>query len=503
MARIATEGIDYTNRDYEAYKDMMIEKLQEKMPEYTDTSETDAGIVIIECLANGLDILSMYNDAVANDCFLPTTQDRRIAVQIARQLQYVPKNQSASVIEMVFKLNSVQDTPITIPSGTSVCTIESEDYEQVYFETLNDLVIPAGFIGDEKIEENYQYSVRAIQGITVNEDLVGTSDGTPYQEFRLGSVEVLTDTIELMIDEGDGFDIWEQVDSFINSDETDNHYTVSVDDFDNCYIQFGNGSRGRIPLPFDNGIIATYRVGGGEIGNVSPNTVIEMDDEIAFVESCFNPHEPIILGSEKESIDEIREKAPAQFRTQNRAITVQDYIDLFKINFSEVDDVMAINPSSDILRMDIYFLMKEGYMITDVESKYEEFLDERIIPGTRYTFNNYQICNVNFNDIKVASKYGYNDVDVEKEVKDYITDIVFGERNFKFKGNFLLSDLEVSIINDVEGVATVRIMNNITGENTETGDTYTSDDMIIKGNTVQAPYDYEIMKVNDITINML
>ena len=47
MSREMTQGIDYTSRDYAAFKDLMINKLREKMPEYTDTSETDAGIVII------------------------------------------------------------------------------------------------------------------------------------------------------------------------------------------------------------------------------------------------------------------------------------------------------------------------------------------------------------------------------------------------------------------------------------------------------------------------
>ena len=65
MSRIPTTGIDYTSRDYEAYRTLMIEKLQEKMPEYTDTSSTDAGIVIIEALANGLDILSLYSDIIS------------------------------------------------------------------------------------------------------------------------------------------------------------------------------------------------------------------------------------------------------------------------------------------------------------------------------------------------------------------------------------------------------------------------------------------------------
>lgn len=503
MGRVATDGIDYTNRDYEAYKDMLITKLQEKMPEYTDTSETDAGIVILECLANGLDILSMYNDAVANDCFLPTTQDRRIAVQLARQLQYVPKNQTASEIEMVFVLNSVQSEPVLIPKGTTVSTIESDDYEQVFFETLENLYIPAGSLGDEQVEGVYQYKVRAIQGSYINEDVVGTSTGLPYQEFLLGSVEVLTDTIELWIDEGNGFDLWKQVDTFINSDETDNHYTVSVDEFDNCYIQFGNGSRGRIPLPFDNGIVASYRVGGGTEGNVSPNTVIELDEEIAFVDRCFNPDEPVVFGADKESIDEIREKAPAQFRTQNRAITLQDYGDLFKVNFREVADVVAVNSQSDVLTVDVYFVIKEGFSLAGLTETFTEFLDERVIPGTRYTFNDYEICNLNFNNIQVASTYGYNPLEVKQEVEDYIRDIIFEDKLLLFKDNFFLSDLEISLINDIDGVATVRVMNDITGENMSTGETYTSEDIIRNGSVVQAPKDYEIMQVNNIVINML
>ena len=60
MSRVPTQGIDYTSRDYEAFRELLIVKLQEKMPEYTDTSETDAGIIIIEALANGRDIMSLH-----------------------------------------------------------------------------------------------------------------------------------------------------------------------------------------------------------------------------------------------------------------------------------------------------------------------------------------------------------------------------------------------------------------------------------------------------------
>ena len=115
MSRKPTKGIDYTSRDYEAYRTLLIQELQKRMPEYTDTSQTDAGIVILECLANGLDICSLYSDVIANDCFLPTTQDRRLAVLLARQLGYVAKNQTASEIEQVFVLGNVMDRDIVVP----------------------------------------------------------------------------------------------------------------------------------------------------------------------------------------------------------------------------------------------------------------------------------------------------------------------------------------------------------------------------------------------------
>ena len=115
MSRNPTKNIDYTDRDYEAFRESMINYLVTKMPEYTDTSETDAGIVILESLANGLDVLSMYLDNTANDLLLPTTQDRGIALLYAQCLGYTPYNQTATRCKQVFKLNGVRDEDTLIP----------------------------------------------------------------------------------------------------------------------------------------------------------------------------------------------------------------------------------------------------------------------------------------------------------------------------------------------------------------------------------------------------
>ena len=80
------KNVDYTSRDYDSFRTDMIARLQQKIPEYTDTSPSDFGIVLIELLAHGLDILSYYNDRVAREMFLDTATERDSVVSIATNI---------------------------------------------------------------------------------------------------------------------------------------------------------------------------------------------------------------------------------------------------------------------------------------------------------------------------------------------------------------------------------------------------------------------------------
>lgn len=453
--REPTQGIDYTSRDYTAYKDSMLKALQIRMPEYTDLSETDAGVVILEALAMGLDICSMYSDIIANDTMLPTTQDRRIATMLARPLGYVPKNQSASVVPVVFTLGEYLDEDTIIPEGTIVSVPETDDTDEIEFETETDLVIPAGKLGNEKDEnDNYLYSVNAIHGSSVEDDVLGTSTGEPYQSFVLSYPEVLTDSISLFVDDGNGFEEWEQVPNFIDSKAESKHYLVMVDEFDNCYIEFGNGTNGKIPTQMDNGIVCSYRVGGGTIGNVQPNTITETDSEVPFIESVTNPSYPTILGHEKESIEEIRQNAPAIFRTQNRAVTAKDYSDLLIANFYEVLDAVGISSG---LHMNLYYILKDGYSMTEsLADDIEEFFSSRVIPGTSFSLHEYVESEVDLT-VSLVVKDGYSAQTVESWVRDYIENTYFAYGELKFGDTIILSDFEYEVKSTFSGIRSIRV----------------------------------------------
>lgn len=458
MSRVPTKNIDYTSRDYEAFRDLLITKLQEKMPEYTDTSETDAGIVILEALANGLDILSLYADIVANDVILPTTQSRKLAVLIARCLGYTPYNQTASEYQQVFVLTTARSIDTIIPSGTIVKTKEDTDISTLYYETLEDLTIPSGCLGDEtNTDGSYKYTVTVRAGRSIRQDVLGNSTGAPLQSFKLSYTEVLTDSIELYVNQGQGTELWTQVDSFYDSDETSKVYMVTVDDFDQCTIQFGNGIKGAIPLTYPNGIIANYRVGGGDASNVDENIINTLDTGIAYVSKTFNLSADV-LGHDKESLESIKLNAPASYRSRDRLVTLQDYKDLIRINFLEFLDVQAVGGTGENQKTAyIYYVLKSGYSMTsDLISRITEYVTNRSMIGTSFELNSYvsQTTNITAN-LYVDGDYDTNTV--KQQVIDYIRQVIFKSGNILFEDSIVKSDLESEIKNTIEGVLSFRI----------------------------------------------
>ena len=457
MSRKPTANIDYTSRDYEAFRELLIQKLQEKMPEYTDTSETDAGIVILEALANGLDILSLYSDIIANDVILPTTQDRKLAVIIAKCLGYAPYNQTASEYPQVFVLGEKRLEDTIIPKGTIVKTKDSSDLATLYFETVEDFVIPRGALGNEQDEDgNYLYTVQVKQGSSVYQDVLGSSTGAPLQSFALHYTNALIDSIELYINEGSGQELWKRVDTFIDYDETSRVYTASVDEFDVCTIEFGNGLRGKIPSVYPNGIVANYRIGGGEVGNVSANIITELDSTVAYVESTFNL-EATVLGHEKESLESIKENAPASYRTRDRIVALDDYSDLLRINFYDFLHLKTLRDAEDKKLAHIFYMMRQGYSMTaNLVSKIAEFIAERSMVGTTYDLNSFVEQPVDLDCVMFVDQ-DYDKDELVANATAYLEGVTFFYGELKFGDSIIKSDLESEIKNTFEGILSFRI----------------------------------------------
>lgn len=320
-------SIDYTSKDYEAFRNDLINLIPQILPEYTDFSQSDAGIMLIELLSYGMDILSYYQDRIANETYLYTATQRKSVIDILKLLGYRLHGPIPSKSEVVFKLVEPLSYDLVISKGFMVGTRETENEEAVIFETTQDLIIPAGAIGTEQDPETgeYLYKVPVIQGITIYDEILGSSDGQPLQRFRLENPNVIDDSIEVYVDEGSGFELWTNLTNQPFDSTTDGRfYETETDEYGYTYIIFSDGIRGRIPTPGIDNIKATYRVGGGIHTNVGANTIVVPYTNMPEIDSVFNPI-PATGGEDAETIEEAREKAPKLFKSLMRAVTLEDY----------------------------------------------------------------------------------------------------------------------------------------------------------------------------------
>lgn len=445
-------NVDYTTRDYEGFRNDMIELLKKKIPEYSDFSQSDMGIVLIELLAHGLDVLSYYNDKVANEIFPDTAVERESIIKHCRRLGYELKNAIPSRFYQVFKIHP-QNTDYIIPRGLKLTTSGEDSVE---FELIEDLKIPKGCTGLEKDDHGaYRYKALVEHGSTVNSDIIGTSNGTSYQDFLLSYSPVIVDSLKVFVRSDNAIEEWERVSNFIDSDISSKQYMIEVTETDQVKVLFGSGYSGMIPPIYDNGISANYRIGGGNIGNVSLESITEIPSKPAVIIDTMNV-EQVQVGSDKETIEEARIHAPLSLKTLWRAVTLEDYENLLLQEYPhDISKVKAI-AEEDRYTVSLYVLSKnqETDLPENLKTKFLEFLDERKEIGYNLQMYPPTYSNVTLTVNVTTNKAYKNDV-VKNMVKDYITN-KYAKGSMNFGESLLVSQLTRDLMT-LQGVYDVTI----------------------------------------------
>lgn len=455
--RTPTDGIDYTNKDYEAFRTMMIEALQSKIPEYTDTSQSDFGIVLIELNSMACDILSYMQDSNANECFIPTCQQRKSINNWIMPMSYVPTSSSPSKVKQVFVLNSAQSSSVIIPAGTVVKTAPSTSETSIYFETEEALTIPANNLGNEQEAGEYIYTVTAVQGKTISSDPIGYSSGLSNQRFTLSNADVISSSITLSIYNGSSYEIWTLVDSFIDSTATDKVFRIEQDEDGTTEVIFGDNITGAIPTASTNNIYANYRVGGGKIGNVASNTVTLLDSTSAYIKSTFNPEKYFEKGIDREDLESIRKNIPIASRTKWGLIHEDDFSSYILLHYSS-DVSLAYSAKNDIdsLQIDITLLVSDSSDFETVQATLLDELDDHLLPGGSITFSEPTYYSLDLVLTLVVKDY-YTQSLIKASVISYLADY-FSVGNVDFNTEIILSDLCSTIKKKIEGIKVLTFM---------------------------------------------
>jgi hypothetical protein len=358
-------NLTYTHQDFESMKSRLVKFILERFPkDFTDFVESSLAVMEMEIFAFLADALSFKIDQIANEIYIDTVTEVENIFRIAKAVGFTPLPPLPSTAAFAATITAVQPVDMLIPAG--VLANVSINNQLVPFEIYaadstnnpifdDDIIIPAGSLTNT--------SLIGIQGKTFVDLFTGT--GNPNQIYQIESAPVLHDSIRVEVD---GVR-WTQVEYFTDSNPR-REFRVEFDSNYQGFVIFGNNRAGVIPAEGSQ-IAITYRVGGGTIGNIITGFIqiqrqYDVQDLGYAIPVSFRNYTAGINGYDGDGLEDVRTKLPAYIKTQDRAVTGEDYktlADLFATPYHG-----QVGKSTAVLRnygcagnvIDLFVLARDG-----------------------------------------------------------------------------------------------------------------------------------------------
>ena len=119
---------------------------------------------------------------------------------------------------------------------------------------------------------------------------------------------------------------WNSKVDLLSSDRFSPDFVLETEKDGSAKLRFGDGVLGLAPAAGSR-FTATYRVGSGASGNVGANSLRQIVSATKGILHVWNPL-PAAGGTDPEALDDARQFAPQSFRTQQRAVTAEDYAEI-------------------------------------------------------------------------------------------------------------------------------------------------------------------------------
>jgi Baseplate J-like protein len=468
---VQTPAIDYTNRDYASLRQALLDLARYRLPEWTDRSPADLGVLMVDLFSYAADVVMYYQDRIANESFLGTAVERRSVMNLLRLIGYelAPPVAAATEVTLVFNPpKPAATTKVTVPSGAQFVTSGSGAPQT--FEYLGpDLVID---LASDQVSRDPldKKDLRTYAGLPVRHsravptEVLGCSTGEPNQRFALSQQPVLLDTLDVEVDEGAGYVLWQQRASLLYNEGPDGRITLSsavardyyvqFDETDKAWIVFGDGVYGRRPAIGANNLRATYRVGGGVIGNVPRGAIAAAITKIdPLLASVKNPN-PAAGGADHEALDHAVKFGPLSFRSGQRAVTLSDYTALAN-QAGGVSKVRAFLRGTN--HVELYVAPegeRAGPVPEDLRRRLTAYFDDKRIVGTFLAVMDPITVPIAVKlTVEVSSNYRPDQV--RQAVIDVVHDL-YAYHNVDFGQTLYLSDLYART-DAVPGVAAVTV----------------------------------------------
>ncbi|WP_433157899.1 putative baseplate assembly protein [Kribbella sp. CA-247076] len=187
-------------------------------------------------------------------------------------------------------------------------------------------------------------AVQVEQAVTAQPELLGIGTSESGQVFQLTKAPVLAGTVELDVEENDGWTKWTEVESLATSRESDAHFSV---DAQTGLVQFG--TRSKVPPMGQRVRVVTYRYGGGAAGNVPRGAITALTGVPSVTVTNVLPARG---GADSATLAEALSEVPARVHRRDRAVAAEDFASLARevSGVSRADVLPLFHPDTPTIR---------------------------------------------------------------------------------------------------------------------------------------------------------
>lgn len=295
--------------------------------------------VLLDILAYNTYYNSFYLNMVANESFLDTAQLRQNILSHAKVINYVPQSRQGAIAKV-----NITATPGNTEDG-AVAYVILDKYTKFIGTDIDGVNHPFVTINANtagKVNGSFSFANVVLKQGEVITLQYQMSANNSSRRFRIPSQNVDTTTVVVNVQQSASNTYTEEfklADDLTVIGANSKVYFIEEDESLKYTIYFGDNVLGKRPA---NGsiITLTYLDTVGSQANaitrfaaVSPIAGLFRDNVI------INTTVGSYAGTDKETLEQIRHRAPIHYTTQNRAVTSSDYESIITRGYNNIDAV--------------------------------------------------------------------------------------------------------------------------------------------------------------------
>ena len=330
----ANSSISLTQLDFTEYKNSLKAYLREQN-ELKDYDFDGSNLsVLLDILAYNTYQNAFYLNMVSNEMFLDSAKLRDSVISHAKELNYLPRSFTSAKASIQLRITptDANKNSIVIPKGTSFITrVDDFSYS---FNTNENLVVTNKVNGTFVSE-----SIILYEGNYLSDTYVVNYNNPLIYKINNRNVDISSVAVTVLEDNGSVTQEYARATSLFGHNESSRVFFLQPGIGDSYEVVFGDSVVGRKPK--NNAIvIIEYRVSNGELPNGANRFInsgrIDNEANVAVITLTSAQD-----GAVAEDLNSIKYNAPRAFTTQERAVTAEDYENLLKANFPEINAVTA------------------------------------------------------------------------------------------------------------------------------------------------------------------